>query len=101
MIDWSRFRIIEPRPYVINKKPYWMLSITPSDFAGISHTVFVDSETNDVISFETDEQVLHFVSTGQIIKQNEIEEEGPSTEDLIKDIEEKLEELKRVIAEEE
>ncbi len=100
MIDWSRFTIIEPRPYVVNGKLYWMLSITPNDFAGISHTIFVDSETNNVLSFETDEGVVHFVNTGKIIKDDEEQEEGPSTEDLIKEIEEKLEELKKKISEE-
>ena len=100
-IDWGKFKIIEPRPYVINTKLYWMLSITPADFAGISSTVFVDAETNDVISFETDENVIEFVSKGTIAIEDE--KEGLTTKDkeeLIKEIEEKLEKLKELIEQE-
>lgn len=100
MIDWSRFTIIEPRPYVVNGKLYWMLSITPIDFAGISHTVFVDAETNNVFSFQTDDAVMQFVSTGKVIKEEKEQDKGPSTQDLINDIEEKLDELKKILGEE-
>ncbi|GAG21429.1 unnamed protein product, partial [marine sediment metagenome] len=48
-IDWSTTGIVEPRPFIINGKLYWMLSITPRDYAGIAYTVFVNSENNEVI----------------------------------------------------
>jgi len=100
-IDWGEFTIIEPRPYVINTKLYWMLSITPADFAGISNTVFVDAETNDVISFETDDGVIEFVSKGTITIEDKKEELiTKDKEDLIKEIEDKLEELKELIEKE-
>ena len=100
-IDWAEARIVEPRPYVVNGRLYWMLSITPADFAGISYTVFVDSENNDVLSFETDEDVLNFVSKGIIVTEDKTTEiPTKDKEQLIKDIEEKLKELKELIEKE-
>ncbi|MBU1205228.1 MAG: hypothetical protein KKE93_04950 [Nanoarchaeota archaeon] len=100
-IDWTEARIIEPRPYVVNGKLYWMLSITPADFAGISYTVFVDSENNDVLSFETDNDVLNFVSKGIITAEDKITEiPTKDKEEIIREIEEKLEELKELLEQE-
>jgi len=60
-IDWSTTRIVEPRPFVIDSKLYWMMSITPKDFAGITYTVFVNSENNEVIAFDNDKGVYNFI----------------------------------------
>ena len=100
-IDWSNARIVEPRPYVINGKLYWMLSITPIDFAGISYTVFVNSEDNEVIAFDNDRDVYDFVTKGiiteQIIEKEEEVTKEENVKELIEDIENKLEELKKLV----
>lgn len=97
-IDWATARVVEPRPYVINGSLYWLLSITPSDFAGISYTIFINSFNNEVITFEDDGEVYKFVEQGLILKEEPKKESKEEKRDeLIKDIEEKLEELKGLI----
>ena len=102
-IDWATAKVVEPRPYVINGNLYWLLSITPYDFAGISYTVFVNSVDNDVIAFEKDNDVYNFIKEG-VVEEEKLEEEEEEEivskeekrEKLIKEIEEKLEELKKL-----
>lgn len=105
-IDWSTAKVVEPRPYVVDNKLYWMLSITPIDFAGISYTVFVNSENNEVIAFDDEVRVYDFVTKGIFREQEEEEysekETTPTTKEektkeLINDIESKLEELKKLV----
>jgi hypothetical protein len=72
IIDWSSSRIVEPRPYVINKTLYWMLSITPNDYAGIAYTVFVNSETNEVYAFQKDEEIIEFIKGNTLITPTDI-----------------------------
>ena len=95
-IDWSTTRIVEPRPFVINKKLYWMLSITPNDFAGIAYTVFVNSENNEVIAFEDDEGVYDFVKEGVAEEFVSEEVEGKTKEEMIDD---KLAEIEKILEE--
>jgi len=98
-IDWSTTSIIEPRPFVIKGKLYWMLSITPNDFAGIAYTVFVNSENNEIIPFEDDKGVYDFVKQG-IIKDTTQETKAKTKEETIqekiKEIEKLLEEIKEL-----
>jgi hypothetical protein len=104
IIDWGSSRIIEPRPFVINGKLFWMMSITPNDYAGIAYTVFVNSENNEVTAFDNDEGVYNFIKKGISEDEVEITEEGTigstdkTTEELrqekIDQIEKLLEELK-------
>ncbi len=55
-IDWSVNRVIEPRPFVKNNTLFWLLSVVPNDFSGISRTVLVNAKTNEVTLFnETNE----------------------------------------------
>jgi hypothetical protein len=44
------YRLVEPRPVTPEGKDhiFWMLSITPADYASVFATVFVDSATNEV-----------------------------------------------------
>ncbi len=65
-IDWATSKVVEPRPYIIQGKIYWMLSITPSDFAGVSYTVLVDSETNEVLAFNDDSELEDYIRSGVI-----------------------------------
>ena len=98
IIDWSSSNIIEPRPYVIDGTLYWMLSITPRDFAGIAYTVFVNSENNNVLDFQEDNAIQEFIRGGEII---EPEKTDDTSEDPIQDkitqIEKALDELKELL----
>jgi hypothetical protein len=101
IIDWATSRVIEPRPYVIHGKLYWMLSITPIDYAGVSYTVFVDSQTNNVLAFKTDKEVQDFVQEGVIVDIEDVvvNETSYSLLDKIQAIEQHLSELKMLISE--
>jgi len=92
-IDWSTTKIVEPRPFVIKGKLYWMLSLTPNDFAGIAYTVFINSENNEVIAFENDQGVYNFIKQGIIL---ETETEQESIDEKIEKIEKLLEEIKEL-----
>ncbi|HII29634.1 hypothetical protein COT48_05545 [Candidatus Woesearchaeota archaeon CG08_land_8_20_14_0_20_47_9] len=96
VIDWQSSHVIEPRPYVINGGLYWLLSITPRDFAGVSYSVFVNAENNNVFAFDSDEAAYSFVMSGltQEAKQNISSEER--RREIIEDIERMLAELKRL-----
>lgn len=55
------YRIVEPRPVtpVGTDRLFWMLSITPADYARVVATVFVDAATNEVHGpFATREQTF-------------------------------------------
>jgi len=95
IIDWATASVIEPRPYVIDGKLYWELSITPWDFAGISYTVFVNSANNKVFAFENDQGAHAFVKGEAIVEVNITKEE--TVKDKIKQIEDLLKELKEIV----
>jgi hypothetical protein len=106
IIDWSASKIVEPRPYVIDKTLYWMLSITPNDFAGIAYTVFVNSETNEVYAFQTDEEIFEFIKgeyTGKptdiIIDDNKDQEKATINITRNQEIEEKIAEIEKLLQE--
>ena len=73
-----------------------LLSITPRDFAGVSYSVFVNAENNNVFAFDSDEAAYSFVMSGltQEAKQNISSEER--RREIIEDIERMLAELKRL-----
>jgi len=105
-INWQTATVLEPRPYVVNNHLYWMLSITPSDFAGISYTVFVDSTNNNVIAMESDEEIMNFIEKGVL---DVSDKKGPEetsgsikeqTKNKISEIEKQLEELKELLEQE-
>ena len=99
-IDWATSAILEPRPYVINSTLYWMLSITPSDFAGISYTVLVDAKNNEIFAFDNKEEVEIFMSGDHTEKPDETPTQNKSsTIEKIEQIEKLLEQLKSDIKE--
>lgn len=99
VIDWSASKIVEPRPFVIKGKLYWMLSITPNDNAGIAYTVFVNSENNEVTAFENDEGVYKFVKEGVAEEKAEAvkTKETAATKDELR--QEKIEQIEKLLEE--
>lgn len=64
--NWSTFVLSEPRPVKINGDLNWMLSVIPSDAAGIAKTVLMDAKTNKVTSFDTVAQLTELLKTGAV-----------------------------------
>ena len=89
-IDWSTSLIIEPRPYIQNNELYWMLSIVPKDYAGISKTVFVNAATNKVT-----EEVIYGTSLTQ---SNTSSIDTQTIEQRIAQVEQALAALKEALA---
>ena len=53
-LEWAEnIKAIEPRPIVHQGRLYWQVSITNSQFAGLAKTALVNSETQQVTSFES------------------------------------------------
>ncbi|NHN60189.1 MULTISPECIES: ABC transporter permease [Halorussus] len=59
--DWDRFTPSEPVPAVIDETLYWQVRVVPSDSSGIAYTAFVDADSGDVYTFDTDEDVRAFL----------------------------------------
>jgi hypothetical protein len=97
-IDWSTSRIAEPRPYVVDGSLYWMLSITPMDFAGISYSVFVNSENNEVSATQSDSDTQKFIS-GEPITIDAEEAPSEDMSQIIDEIEQRLAKLKELVEE--
>lgn len=64
LVDWSRFEIIEPLPFVRDGVLYWKVVVMPQDAAGIAYQAFVDARTNRVYAVESDEEVARFLARG-------------------------------------
>ncbi|WP_324668962.1 hypothetical protein [Geochorda subterranea] len=64
VVDWSRFEIIEPLPFVRDGVLYWKVVVMPQDAAGIAYQAFVDTRTNHVYAVESDEEVARFLAAG-------------------------------------
>lgn len=63
-VDWSRFRVAEPLPFVKGGDLFWKLAVIPRDGAGIAYQVFVDAANNQVYHVKTDEEIAAFVTGG-------------------------------------
>ncbi len=96
--DWTAFRLAEPRPLTVGGDLYWLLSVIPNDSAGIAATVLLNTKTNRVIRTDTKEQLLSFLSSGEVPTASAAGE--PSTGGIIEKIEtiqRELEELKKLV----
>lgn len=70
------YRIVEPRPVTPDGQDtlYWMLSITPADYARVVATVFVDSTTNEVHGpFETREEAFAWLQGEEVNVEDALE----------------------------
>lgn len=99
IVDWSKFRMIESLPFVTDDTLFWKLAVVPNDAAGIAYQAFVNSKTNEVMEFETDEEIQNFIKSGRAAEEIEETEkkEERSEEDVIENIEEKLKEIEELL----
>lgn len=94
LVDWTRFKIVEPLPFITDSVLYWKVVVIPQDAAGIAYQAFVNSKTNDVIEAETNEEIAAFIQSGVVVEEPVIEE---TREDTIKEIKERLKELEELV----
>jgi hypothetical protein len=53
---------IEPRPIIKDGVLYWQFSITNTAYAGVRRTALVNARTNEVIYFESLEEIRQFLA---------------------------------------
>lgn len=93
VVDWNRFLMAEPLPFVRDGVLHWKIAVIPNDAAGIAYQAFVDSRTNDVVEMRTNEQISAFVKHGVVSIP-----EDPSAQ-LVNRLRDLLEELGRILEE--
>jgi len=93
-VDWNRFKMVEPLPFITDSELYWKVVVIPGDAAGIAYQAFVNSRTNDVISMETDAQIREFVMRGVVNKQ---EEKKETKDEIVAQIRTKLDEANSLL----
>ncbi len=96
IVDWTRFQIVEPLPFITGSILYWKVVVIPGDAAGIAYQAFVDSETNEVFEAKTDEEIMQFVRTGVVEKDAPAKEK--TRDEKITEIKEKLKEVQELVA---
>lgn len=98
VVDWSKFMMVESLPFVTDDTLYWKVAVVPNDAAGIAYQAFVNSKTNEVMEFKTDEGIQNFIKTGMPKEITEEEAGGEKTnEKTIAEIEEKLAEIEGLL----
>lgn len=95
VVDWSRFIMSEPLPFVRDGILYWKVAIIPDDGAGIAYQAFVDSRTNEVVELQTDREIALFVEGLEPIDKDD----APALEGLrlLQTIKEKIAELQDML----
>lgn len=94
VVDWSRFIMAEPLPFVRDGVLYWKVAVIPEDAAGIAYQAFVDSRNNEVVELERDREIALFVAG-----EKPADEDEPVTEEaeLLDTIYQKLRELQDLV----
>ena len=62
------FSPIEPLPVIVDDKLYWQVRVVPLDSAGIAFTSFVDADSSNVYTAQTDQEIIDFLE-GEDINQ--------------------------------
>jgi len=98
IVDWTRFRIVEPLPFSKDGKLYWKVVVVPYDSAGIAYQAFIDAKTNEVVELKTNEEILEFIKGIHIPKEEKEEEEKEEEkEDYIAQLKQKIKEIEELI----
>ncbi|TSC93940.1 MAG: Uncharacterized protein CEN91_63 [Candidatus Berkelbacteria bacterium Licking1014_85] len=102
--DWTYFQLSEPRPITMNNNLYWLLSVIPSDSAGIASTVFFDAKTNNVIKADNEAQINEFLSTQKISSTPQAQNSSANSlnsadqiNQIINNLQSQLDELKKLV----
>lgn len=71
-VNWANaesttgFEPTEPLPVLKNNELYWQIRVVSVDSAGIAFTSFVNADTGDVLTAETDEEVISFLEDEEV-----------------------------------
>lgn len=95
IVDWNRFQMVEPLPFITGSELYWKVVVIPYDAAGIAYQAFVNSRTNDVVALETDSQIQEFILRGAV--STKPEEKKEPKEDIVAQIRQKLKETESLV----
>ncbi len=95
VVDWNRFIMAEPLPFVRDGILYWKIAVIPDDAAGIAYQAFVDSRTNDVYEMGQDEQIRAFIRGGETALPDPGDDLQQRLRELLRDLEEILRELEQ------
>ena len=60
------FSPIEPLPVIVDDKLYWQVRVVPLDSAGIAFTSFVDADSSNVYTAQTDQEIVDFLGGEEI-----------------------------------
>jgi hypothetical protein len=94
IVDWTRFTMVEPLPFITNGTLWWKIAVIPVDAAGIAYQAFVNSKTNEVVELKDEAEIREFVNLGRIRKEEEII--GDKAE-IVRKIKEKLAEIEELL----
>ncbi|PIN68930.1 hypothetical protein COV93_07355 [Candidatus Woesearchaeota archaeon CG11_big_fil_rev_8_21_14_0_20_43_8] len=83
VVDWNRFSIIEPLPFIMDDALYWKVVVAPSDAAGIAYQAFVNAKTNKVTEIKDNEDISRFI-TGNL-DLNSLNESEPIIVETVRD----------------
>jgi len=98
IVDWSRFELVEPLPFVRDGTLYWKLAVVPGDAAGIAYQAFVDSRSNEVTEAHTADQITAFLLGHPLAGEaGSAEPGGRRPEEILREIESRLEEIDRLL----
>ncbi len=92
-VDWNRFKMVEPLPFIRDDVLFWKVVVIPGDAAGIAYQAFLDTRTNEVTRISTDEGVAKFIRTGDVDEEPIIIDRAAT----IEEIKAKLVELQELI----
>ncbi len=95
LVDWNRFIMVEPLPFITNSTLYWKIVVIPRDAAGIAYQAFVNAKTNEVIELKKEDEIKRFIETGKIEKEEILEK--TSKEKIIEEIKKRLNEIEELL----
>ncbi len=96
-VDWTRFIMVEPLPFITNDTLYWKIVVIPSDAAGIAYQAFVNSRTNEVTELEDEDEIRQFLQFGRIRTEERIATDLTEKENVIREIKKRLAEIEELL----
>ena len=99
--DWERYSVEEPIPLIVNGTLYWRVVIIPRDASTIDSIVLVNSRTGDVFHVKNDEELESFLKglSGKSGQQGGLEELLEKLRRMIAEEKKRLEEMEQLLKE--
>ncbi|MBE3577216.1 MAG: hypothetical protein IMX00_05950 [Limnochordales bacterium] len=103
LVDWNRFRLVEPLPFIRHGVLFWKTPIIPEDGAGVAFQAFVNSRNNQVFTFTSDEEIKAFLaetvapSRSDRTPSSAPETHSPDVESLLRELRLRLQEAEAIL----